>query len=265
MWHTIQTTHTAEHAGFVTAELLSQSYARARAAGVSETQDRIKDILGEGETKNFLQQNGRLLTYGRLVIDEYMQDLKTNNELLILTHTDGRILGLWAPPDTLTAASNFGLRPGSSLSEASAGTNAVSVALFSQRAVVLNGSQHLCHLFHDWMCAAAPIISPDGELIGCLDLSANEGPVYEKLALVRSIARELGRLVGNKKHIALGITPRQREVLGLFAQGASYKEIGKQLHISIKTVEEHLDASRNKMGTKSRRACIKRAMETGIL
>lgn len=265
MWKTLQSVRTAETAAFVTADLLAESYQRSKESGVSENQAYIKDRLGDGETKDFLQHNGRLLTYGRIIIDEYMNDLKTAHDLFLLTHSDGRILSLWSRPEILSAASEFGLRPGTSLSEGSAGTNAVAVALAAQSPVVLNGGEHLCRMFRDWTCAAAPIMSPDGELMGCLDISASEGPISEKLALARSIARELGRLVGNKRHIAHGLTHRQREVLGLFAEGASYKEIGQELHISIKTVEEHLDAGRNKMGAKSRRACIKKAMELGII
>ncbi|MHB8252593.1 MAG: response regulator transcription factor [Acidiferrobacter sp.] len=265
MWRTIQPVRTAENIGIVTPDLLAQSYARCRGFEVPENQDRVRDTLGDGESKNLLQSNARLLTYGRLVIEEYMNDLKGADNLFVLTHPEGRILGLWARPEIISAVSELGLRPGSSLTENSAGTNAVAMALASQSPVALNGNQHLCRLFHHWSCAAAPIVSADGDLVGCLDISAGEGPVFEKLALARSIARELGRLVGNKRHFAHGVTPRQREVLALFAQGASYKEIGKQLNISTKTVEEHIDAVRNKMGTKSRRACIKKAIEVGIL
>lgn len=265
MWKTIQSVRAADGLGLVAPEHLAQSYDRCRILNISEHQERVRDTLLDGETKNFLQQHGRLLTYARLVIEEYMNDLKGANNLFLLTHIEGRILGLWSHPEIISAASNFGLRPGTSLAENSAGTNAVAMALATQNPVALSGPQHLCRIFRDWSCAAAPVISSDGDLVGCLDISATDGPLYEKLALARSIARELGRLVSNKRHMPHGVTPRQREVLALFAQGASYKEIGRELGISIKTVEEHLDATRNKMGTKSRRACIKKAMELGIL
>jgi len=265
MWKSIQTTRAAEGLGIVTPDILAQSYERCRDFEVSEHQERVRDTLGDGETKNFLQHNARLLTYGRLVVEEYMNDLKGASNLFLLTQTEGRILALWSHPEIVAAASDFGLRPGTSLAESSAGTNAVALALATQTPVALNGNQHLCRIFHDWSCAAAPIVSSDGDLVGCLDISASDGPIHERLALARSIARELGRLVGNKRRITHGVTPRQREVLALFAQGLSYKEIGKQLYISIKTVEEHLDATRNKIGTKSRRACIKKAIELGIL
>lgn len=265
MWKAMQPIRASEMIHLVTPDLLSQSYERCRILGVSENQEHIRDTLGDGETKDFLQKNARLLTYGRLVVEEYIKDLRGTHDLFVLTSAEGRILSLWSHPEIVAGANDLGLRPGASLAEGSAGTNAVSMTLNSQAATALNGNEHLCRFFHDWSCAAAPIISADGDLEGCLDISAMEGPAHERLALARSIARELGRLVGHKRHLIHAITPRQREVLTLFAKGASYKEIGRQLHISIKTVEEHLDATRNKIGTKSRRACIQKAIELGIL
>ncbi len=264
MWKTMQPARIAEDTGAITREWLAQSYERCRTFAVSANQERLRDVFGEGETKEFLQRHGRLLSYGRLVVEEYLADLTGARNLFLLTHAEGRVLGLWADPEIVAAASEVGLRPGTSLQEASAGTNAVAMTLATGSAVSLTGDQHLCHLFRDWSCAAAPIVSPEGDLVGCLDISAAEGPLHEKRALVRSMARELGRLVGSTRRVH-GITPRQREVLALFAQGASYKEIAQQLRISVKTVEEHLDATRNKIGTKSRRACIKKAIELGLL
>ncbi len=265
MWKSVQYLQTADAPDLIPPDLLAESYERCRMFDVPEDQKRLGDALGEGETRNFLQQNGRLASYGHLVVEEYRGDIKGSHDLFILTNAEARILGLWSHPEIVAGAAEINLRPGASLSEGSAGTNAVALALAAQGPVVLKGKEHLCRIFHDWMCAAAPIISSDGDLVGCLDISAAEGPIYEKLALTRSIAREIGRLVGNKRTTRFHITMRQREVLTLFAQGASYKGIAKELGISIKTVEEHLDAVRAKMGTKSRRACIKKAMEIGAL
>ena len=264
MWNTIQYLQAADAPDIVPQSVLAASYERCRTFEVRENKRHIDDVLGEGETRNFLQQNGKLVTYGQLVIKEYMGDTKEARDLFIFTNNLGRILGLWSRPEIVAASAIMGLRAGASLAEDSAGTNAVALALTAQGPVILKGGEHLCRMFHDWTCVAAPVVGGDGTLIGCLDISAPEGPIHEKLALARSIAREIGRLVGNRISFG-GITIRQREVLALFAHGMSYKGIGSVLGISIKTVEEHLDAVRIKMGMKNRRACIKKAIELGIL
>lgn len=264
MWKTIQHLHMADAPDVVPPNVLAASYERCRVYDVCETKRHIGDILGDGETRNFLQQNGKLVAYGHTVVKEYIGDIKEACDLFVFTDIEGRVLGVWSRMEIVSAAGSIGLRPGASLAESSAGTNAVALALVAQGPVILKGEEHLCRIFRDWTCVAVPVIGVDGALIGCLDISAPEGPIYEKLALARSIAREIGRLIGNKISFG-GITIRQREVLSLFAQGVSYKGIGTILGISVKTVEEHLDAVRIKMGMKNRRACIKRAIEMGIL
>lgn len=62
------------------------------------------------------------------------------------------------------------------------------------------------------------------------------------------------------------LTRRQLQVLQLFAQGKGYKEIARDIGItSYKTVEEHLDAVREKLQVAHRRECIQKAMSLGLL
>lgn len=62
------------------------------------------------------------------------------------------------------------------------------------------------------------------------------------------------------------LTRRQIEVLKLFAQGKGYKEIAREIGItSYKTVEEHLDAVRQKLDVSHRRECIQKAMSLGLI
>ena len=48
------------------------------------------------------------------------------------------------------------------------------------------------------------------------------------------------------------LTAREREVLRLIARGFAYKEIGRQLHISVKTVETHVSAVLRKLQLSNR-------------
>jgi DNA-binding NarL/FixJ family response regulator len=65
-----------------------------------------------------------------------------------------------------------------------------------------------------------------------LDAFAGEAPVADP---------ELDRL-----------TPREREVLRYIARGYAYKQVAKQLHISVKTVETHVSAVLRKLQLSSR-------------
>jgi DNA-binding NarL/FixJ family response regulator len=48
------------------------------------------------------------------------------------------------------------------------------------------------------------------------------------------------------------LTPREREVLRLIARGYTYKEIGRELYISIKTVESHVSSVLRKLQLSTR-------------
>ena len=48
------------------------------------------------------------------------------------------------------------------------------------------------------------------------------------------------------------LTPRQFEILALLAQGLSNKEIARQLHISVPTVQNHVAALLAALGVQNR-------------
>jgi DNA-binding NarL/FixJ family response regulator len=55
---------------------------------------------------------------------------------------------------------------------------------------------------------------------------------------------------------ALGLTPRQREVLLLLLQGKSNKMIARDLDISVETVKDHVAAVLRTLGVNSRTQAV---------
>ena len=71
---------------------------------------------------------------------------------------------------------------------------------------------------------------------------------------------------GNPQAIAaLGISPRELEVLKELAAGHSNKEIAARLHVSPNTVKTHVARLLEKLGAKRRTDAINRARELGII
>lgn len=74
------------------------------------------------------------------------------------------------------------------------------------------------------------------------------------------------------KHLAGGsapaaqntLSPREREVLQLFAEGMSTKAIAAMLHVSVKTIETHRKHVMDKLGLRSIAALTKWAIREGI-
>jgi two-component system response regulator NreC len=61
------------------------------------------------------------------------------------------------------------------------------------------------------------------------------------------------------------LTPREREVLQLIAQGLSNRQIAEKLHISVKTVETHRGNMMNKLDVHDRAGLVKFAMDSGMV
>ena len=64
---------------------------------------------------------------------------------------------------------------------------------------------------------------------------------------------------------ALGLTDRERAVLGLMASGATNPEIAEQLHLSKHTVKEHTSAVYRKLGVRNRTEAVQRGQRLGLL
>jgi DNA-binding NarL/FixJ family response regulator len=64
-------------------------------------------------------------------------------------------------------------------------------------------------------------------------------------------------------HSVLTLSPREKEVLSLVAQGLSNREIGLALFISPVTVKVHVRHIFDKLGVKSRAAAAIRASQLG--
>lgn len=61
-----------------------------------------------------------------------------------------------------------------------------------------------------------------------------------------------------------GVTPRETEVLGLVAKGFSNPEIARELHVSMKTVQNYVSTLLVKMQSRSRPHLVVQARELGF-
>ncbi len=64
---------------------------------------------------------------------------------------------------------------------------------------------------------------------------------------------------------ALGITPRELEILTLIARGLSNREIATQLFVSENTVKTHCARAFDKLGAARRTQAVQRGKELGLL
>jgi DNA-binding NarL/FixJ family response regulator len=61
------------------------------------------------------------------------------------------------------------------------------------------------------------------------------------------------------------LSPREREVLDLMAQGATNREIAAALHLSPHTIHEHTSGLYRKLGARNRADAVQRAARLGLI
>lgn len=104
--------------------------------------------------------------------------------------------------------------------------------------------------------------TPGEELRAALVRAARGEPVFSAslAALVLSEFRRLSREATGTSPL----TEREREVLQHVARGYTYREVGEELHISPKTVENHVRNILDKLHLNRKQELIRYAVEHGI-
>ena len=64
---------------------------------------------------------------------------------------------------------------------------------------------------------------------------------------------------------AVKLSPRERELVTLVAQGRTDAQIAAQLYISVRTVHTHLDRIRDKTGCRRRADLTRLALQAGLV
>jgi DNA-binding NarL/FixJ family response regulator len=90
------------------------------------------------------------------------------------------------------------------------------------------------------------------------------GRVYVSPSINKEVLRVQMERTGRRDEAQTGLTPRQREVLRLLAEGKSLKEVGAALKISVKTVEFHKYRIMNHLGIRTNAEMTKYAVKVGV-
>jgi len=101
-----------------------------------------------------------------------------------------------------------------------------------------------------------------GQMLDAIRAVLETGEVY----LPDAIRARIDQLEADGSPTAAqGITARQRQVLGLLAQGLANKQIAQRLHLTEHTVKAHLGALFQLLKVGNRTECVQKARRLGLL
>jgi DNA-binding CsgD family transcriptional regulator len=89
--------------------------------------------------------------------------------------------------------------------------------------------------------------------------------VVREVAIPVEVPAPTSFVVDQARLDALGITPREHEILTLIAEGLSNREIAERLFVSENTVKTHSSRLFDKLQAKRRTQAVQRAKEAGLI
>ncbi|WP_165252835.1 response regulator [Paludisphaera soli] len=105
----------------------------------------------------------------------------------------------------------------------------------------------------------------DTEELGLALRAVARGETYLSPAVSKHLVADYRRQAGEQPGPAGGLTPRQREVLRLIAEGETTKAIARRLGISIKTVESHRTLLMERLGIHDVPGLVRYAIRAGLI
>ena len=156
-------------------ERLARSWRRSLAAGLSPT-ERLSSVdnLSGSELQRSLLRNHDLVSHSRPVMEYLFEQVRHSQSMVILADNRGVLMHTLGDVDFLGKAERVALMSGACWHEQQRGTNAIGTALAEAAGVEIHGSEHYLERNGFLTCAAAPIVSATGELLGILDISGDQ-------------------------------------------------------------------------------------------
>ena len=153
---------------------IQRSWERCLHQGLSRQQSAELDLLPQGELSARQEQHRTLITcFQRFVLPLFAQLLAGRPCRLLLCDAEGAILAVSGDDGFARHAERIFLRSGARWGEGSKGTNAIGTALAEQSEVQVLGAQHFFAQHSFLSCSACPLLGPDGQLLGVLDISTD--------------------------------------------------------------------------------------------
>jgi sigma-54 dependent transcriptional regulator, acetoin dehydrogenase operon transcriptional activator AcoR len=204
-------------------DLVARSWRRSFNAGLAPIGRLIETPqLSRIELDRAAHSKQELIANARPVMEYLHAQTQGSGSMVILADECGVLLHALGDANFLSRAERVALMPGASWDEQYRGTNAIGTALAEGTPVVVQGAEHYLERNAFLTCAAAPVISPDGRLLGVLDISGERKSRHpHTFSLVRAAAQMIENRLFDLHHgdsVRLHFHPLA-EGLGSVAEG----------------------------------------------
>lgn len=177
---------------------LLSSWQRCMARGRRPGDQVDFEPISGGEVSARTQARQPLIQAARPVIAQLLNTLADARYFAVLTDHDGVVIDAHGASIAHDRRARDISRLGVNLSEAAVGTTAISAALAEMQPVWLHQGEHFFDRNVVYSCAGAPLIGPQGDCLGMLDLTGIE--TLERSELKHLVARAARQIENTMTH-----------------------------------------------------------------
>src|SRR5450830_174112 len=153
-------------------ERVARSWQRSLAAGLTPASGMHHvDHLSGSELRQSLACNIDLINHSQPVMEYLFEQVRHSHSMVVLADRHGTLMHTLGDADFLGKAERVALQAGACWHESQRGTNAIGTALAEACGIEIHGPEHYLERNDFLTCAASPIVSATGELLGILDVS----------------------------------------------------------------------------------------------
>jgi len=201
-------------------EEVAKSWLRCREMGYNPLQKTPK--VDRSKYKWLMERNSMLVNTASPFIDLISKLVYGTGFVVVLVDKDGYILEMKGSKEAIEQAKQNNYDICSNRSESVAGTNAISLALTENKAIQLEGPEHYNVFHQNWTCAATPIHTHDGKLIGVFNLSGHSSLIHKHtLGMVVSLGQAIERefLIQEKNRKLRFVNENLKAVIDSISEG----------------------------------------------
>lgn len=153
-------------------DIIDRSWKRCQTYGLSPFDPMDDSILTGSDLEEVLTENQSMIRHATFILETLYPTIHSQGLVTVIVDRNGTIIYKVGHLDRNETIDY--LPVGSNWSEKRKGTNAMGLAIYEKKPIITHAEHHFYVKNHFLTCAASPIYSPTGELIGAINISAKK-------------------------------------------------------------------------------------------
>jgi sigma-54 dependent transcriptional regulator, acetoin dehydrogenase operon transcriptional activator AcoR len=163
--------HSADISLDVVRPEIRDSWRRCLESGLEPDGKPKQERLTEAEIRDIRRKNDRLIHLAKIEMKRLHSQISDGDHVIAFADPHAALLEVLFHKRTANIWA--GVAPGLRLDERFCGTNALGTAAFCRQPIIVHALEHFFHSSGNTSCTASPVMDPDGDVVGIIDISSD--------------------------------------------------------------------------------------------